>query len=49
LQGAIDRHQAEIARILSDYGVPTVPIQHPNTRSPVTEIAQKVGSSPPVR
>jgi mxaJ protein len=49
LQGAIDRHQTEIATILSDYGIPIVPIQVATPQSPATEIAQKAGSSPPVR
>jgi quinoprotein dehydrogenase-associated probable ABC transporter substrate-binding protein len=49
LQTALDRHQAEIAAILSDYGIPTVPLpQSTHAELPVTDVAQKVGLPPPV-
>ncbi len=49
LQEAIDRHRAGIAAILSDYGIPTVPLPQMHAQLPVTEVAQKVGSPTPFR
>jgi hypothetical protein len=48
LQTAIDRHQAGIAAILADYGIPTVPLPESSQAGlPVTHVAQRMGASPP--
>jgi mxaJ protein len=51
LQAAIDRHQTEIANILRDYGIPTVPLPKPSLQEPLplTLVTQKAGSPPPTR
>ena len=46
LQGAIDRHRSEIAAILSDYGIPTVPLTEPHIQLSANVAAQKAGSPP---
>jgi mxaJ protein len=45
LQLVLDHRQADIAAILRDYGIPTVPIA--DEKLPATEVTQKVGSPPP--
>jgi quinoprotein dehydrogenase-associated probable ABC transporter substrate-binding protein len=43
LQGAIDRHETEIAAILRDYGIPTMP----PASAPPQSVADKAGLPPP--
>jgi mxaJ protein len=46
LQAAIDRHQTEIAAILSDYGIPTVLPTEAHVQPSATPVAQKTGGPP---
>jgi hypothetical protein len=45
LQGAIDRHPTEIAAILRDYGIPTVP----PPSAPQHSAAERAGLPPPTQ
>ncbi len=49
LQGAIDRHPADIAAILNNYGITMVPTPEPPGQLPIHQVAQTLGAPPPVR
>jgi len=46
LQAAIDRHQADIAAILRDYGIPTVPLTEAQAHPSATPVVQTAGGPP---
>jgi mxaJ protein len=48
LQGAIDRHRQDIAAILADYGIPTVPLSEKHVQLTASVVAQKAGSPPSI-